>query len=93
MAAQAGVSGRLTNDWPCRLGMRLDDATLCGLCEPLLIIGLFQQARPQSSGRHAYRQVAQSRGFLGVGPHQFVVERAVDQVWRAERHAVGTCPK
>ena len=31
---------------PCRLGMRLDDAALCGLCEPLLIFGLFQQARP-----------------------------------------------
>src|SRR5437764_8668819 len=32
--------------------MRLDDATLCGLCEPLLIIGLFQQARPIAKSRN-----------------------------------------
>ena len=81
MATEAGISGRLTNALTCRLGMRLDDAALCGQCEPLLIIGLFQQARPQPSGRHAYRQVAQSSGFFGVRPDQFLVQRAVNGSW------------
>jgi hypothetical protein len=61
--------------------MRLDNAALCGLCEPLLIFGFFQQARPQPVGRHAYRQVAQSSGFLDVGLDQFLVQRAVNGSW------------
>jgi hypothetical protein len=40
------ASWSLTNASTLSVGMRLDDAALCGLCEPLLIFGFFQQERP-----------------------------------------------
>ena len=67
--------------------MGLDDAASRCLREALLIICLVQQAEPYPRGCRARRQLAQPSGLIGVGPHQFLMQRAANGPLWAKGHA------